>query len=275
MRSTIAMSSLRKDSPRTFLAAHDSAYSKPFFQIDCCIRLPRFSRGSVRILAYSRDSSLFSHGRSAFGKRLCTQIDVGVWSRGRYVVWLRMSRLHSIDSPGCTRPKEGRVCPCTRMKTACVAVNFVTSSRVSRRFRGGFSFNAGLRDLGDALSPAKANLLDGNTWVKCSPRMVYGPMVPTSCRHAALPPFSLSFCLAPRVFVPLPPTRELILSLSLSLSASPPCPSHSRHPFRVHCTLSLCLASFHETPDSLLPRATAILRPAQRRGIRTVEARTR
>lgn len=53
------MSSLRKDSPRTFLAAHDSAYSKPFSQIDCCIRLPRFTRGSVRILAYSRGSSAF------------------------------------------------------------------------------------------------------------------------------------------------------------------------------------------------------------------------
>jgi len=207
MRSTIAMSSLRKDSPRTFLAAHDSAYSKPLSQIGCCIRFTSiYPWLSPDLSLLSRDSSLFS---LTFGVRKAAGVYV---DRRRSSIprslrrWLRASRLHPIDLPGCARPNGERGCPCTRMKTACVAVDLVTPSRVSRRFRGGFSFNAGLRDLGDALSPAKANLLDGNTWVKCSPRMVYGPMVPTSCRHAALPPFSLSFYLAPRVFVPLPPS---------------------------------------------------------------------
>jgi len=53
--------------------------------------------------------------------------------------------------------------------------------------------------------------------------MVYGPIVPTSCRHAALPTFSLLLCLVSRVLLPLRLAGALSLSLSLSLVlASPP-----------------------------------------------------
>lgn len=158
MKSTIAMSSLRKDSPRTFLAAHDSAYSKSLSQIGCCIRLPRFTRGSVWILAYFRGLLVFlarTFGvRKAAGlRRQTSEFDLAVVTSPITYVASSSDRFAGLC------PSE-RGCPCTRMKTAC---DLVTPSRVSRRFRGGFSFNAGLRDLGDALSPAKANLLDGNT----------------------------------------------------------------------------------------------------------------
>ena len=51
--------------------------------------------------------------------------------------------------------------------------------------------------------------------------MVYGPIVPTSCRHAALPPFSLSLFLPLLVLSSHYCRLESSLSLSLSLSFSP------------------------------------------------------
>jgi len=56
--------------------------------------------------------------------------------------------------------------------------------------------------------------------------MVYGPIVPTSCRHAALPTFSLLLCLVSRVLVALPlagrlSRSRLASSVALSLLLAP------------------------------------------------------
>lgn len=203
------------------------------------------------------------------------------WSRGRRVVGYETESSPDRDRPIRTPGRERWTMTFShRMKNRVCRGGFHPPPRaeVSRRFR--LRDSPTLRDLGDALSPAKANLLDGNTWVKCSPRMVYGPIVPTSCRHAALPPFSLSLSLSasPRAFVPLLPTRKLshslllVLSISLSFSllslvfvSSLP---RARYSIVASCSVSRASGS---------PRAPthtrAVLRPAQRRGIRTVEAR--
>lgn len=96
--------------------------------------------------------------------------------------------------------------------------------------------------------------------------MVYGPIVPTSCRHAALPAFSFSFYLAPRVFVPLPLEISLVLTPLLLLfhSYSPLSLWYSCRPFHVHGTLSLYLASFHESRTLFMPLPAPRLSCGQR-----------
>jgi len=110
--------------------------------------------------------------------------------------------------------------------------------------------------------------------------MVYGPIVPTSCRHAALPPFSLSLSLS------LSPSLSLVLSLSASLlvfssyrwlesslvlsrslSLVPSRSlrlslslSYSCRPFRVHVTLVVASCFVSRAPNSPLhgyPAASA------------------
>lgn len=99
--------------------------------------------------------------------------------------------------------------------------------------------------------------------------MVYGPIVPTSCRHAALPAFSLSFYLAPRAFVPLRLAGDLSRSHPLfycSLTLTRPCLSYSCRPFHVHGALSLYLASFHESVTLLTSLPAPQLSCGQRKG---------
>lgn len=81
--------------------------------------------------------------------------------------------------------------------------------------------------------------------------MVYGPIVPTSYRHAALPSFSLSVRRSAsllRILVPVQPPRNPCLSLFLSRPAT-----RSRFPARPAFSRTLSLRRFHG-PSRLVPR---------------------
>lgn len=79
---------------------------------------------------------------------------------------------------------------------------------------------------------------------------------------------SLSFCPVPRVFVPLL-ARDLSHShpsFRCSLTLTRPCLSYLCRPFHVHATLSLYLASFHESLTLLTSHPAPWLFYGQRKG---------
>lgn len=98
--------------------------------------------------------------------------------------------------------------------------------------------------------------------------MVYGPIVPTSCRHAALLAFSLSFYLTPRVFVPLP------LEISLSFSPLLLLFSHSYSPLSLVLVSSLPRARYSVVVSCFVPRVSNLSsRPCPRLGYSAASAK--